>query len=349
MNEDGLSIHGPEVGVKATPCGSFGGVAAPKAQPEGPKETPTIRMNFRRPEVEKTRVREREPGPRPDWLRVRYHRNDNFKRIQKLKEGLKLHTVCEEAQCPNIDECWSAGTATYMLMGDICTRRCGFCAVGKGNGAPLDPLEPAHTAQAIHLMRVQHAVITSVNRDDLPDGGSQHFADTVTAILQAAPDCRIELLIPDFMGVQADVERVLAAGPHVVAHNTETVPRLYRRVRPQANYRRSLEVIRVISAYPGIVSKTGLMMGLGETDEEIEEVMVDLREVGCEILTLGQYLSPTPKHLPVDRWVHPDTFARLAEVGKALGFKHVEAGPMVRSSYMAHRAFDPKQRSPALR
>ncbi len=285
------------------------------------------------------RTRAREPGPRPDWLRVRYQRNETFQELERLKDGLKLHTVCEEARCPNIDECWSAGTATFMLMGDRCTRRCGFCAVGNNPGA-LDPAEPANTAEAIRRMGVRHAVITSVNRDDLPDGGSAHFAETVRRIRDAAPDCRVELLIPDFMGSRADVERVLEAGAHVVAHNTETVPRLYKRVRPQAIYQRSLDVLSWINAWPNVMSKTGLMLGLGESDDEVEDVMWALRDVGCDILSLGQYLSPTAKHLAVDRWVHPDSFARLAEVGRAMGFTHVEAGPMVRSSYMAHRPFE---------
>ncbi|MCA9543190.1 MAG: lipoyl synthase [Myxococcales bacterium] len=308
------------------------GVQPPQAPaPQAPATAPGV--------APKDRVRHREPGPRPDWLTVRYQRNDTFKELERLKAGLKLHTVCEEARCPNIDECWSHGTATFMLMGERCTRRCGFCAVGNDPG-PLDPDEPAHTAEAIRRMGVRHAVITSVNRDDLPDGGSAHFADTVRAIRAAAPDCRVELLIPDFMGARADVERVLEAGAHIVAHNTETVPRLYKRVRPQALYQRSLDVLRWIHEWPDVISKTGLMLGLGEHDDEVEAVMWDLREVGCEILSLGQYLSPTPKHLAVDRWVHPDTFARFAEVGRAMGFRHVEAGPMVRSSYMAHRAFE---------
>jgi len=286
------------------------------------------------------RVRAREPGPRPDWLRVRYHRNETFHALTALKEGLGLVTVCEEARCPNIDECWSAGTATFMLMGDICTRRCGFCAVDKGTPRALDVEEPAKTAEAIRRMGVKHAVITSVNRDELPDGGAGHFAATVRAIRAASPTTTVELLVPDFLGDLAALDVVLAAGPHIVAHNTETVPRLYRKVRPQAVYQRSLDVIGHIAQRPGILSKTGLMMGLGETDAEVEEVMWQLREVGCHILSLGQYLSPTVKHLPVDRWVEPDTFARLTEVGRAMGFKHVEAGPLVRSSYMAHRAVE---------
>ena len=293
------------------------------------------------PEVSaKKRVRKREPGPRPDWLRVRYQRNDTFEEIEKLKQGLSLVTVCEEARCPNIDECWSAGTATFMLMGDICTRRCGFCAVTKGAPRLLDENEPAHTAEAIRRMKVKHAVITSVNRDDLPDGGAAHFAQTVRAIRQASPQTRVELLVPDFQGDQEALHLVLQADPHIVAHNTETIPRLYRRVRPQANYQQTLDVIQWISEWPNILSKTGLMLGLGEEDEEVEDVMWDLRQAGCNILSLGQFLSPTAKHLPVERWVTPETFQRLAEVGKSMGFLHVESGPMVRSSYMAHRPFE---------
>ncbi len=291
-------------------------------------------------------VRAREPGPRPDWLRVRYHRNDTFGEVARLKTGLKLHTVCEEARCPNIDECWSAGTATFMLMGDICTRRCGFCAVAKGMPRALDPAEPDHVGEAIAKMKVRHAVITSVNRDELPDGGAAHFAATVRAIRAASPTTRVELLVPDFMGDRAALETVLAAGPHIVAHNTETVPRLYKRVRPQALYRRTLDVLRWIGEWDGVLSKTGLMMGLGEDDDEVEKVMDDLRDVRVDILSLGQYLSPTTRHLPVDRWVHPDVFARLAAVGREMGFKHVEAGPLVRSSYMAHRAVGGEEQTP---
>lgn len=286
------------------------------------------------------RTRKREPGPRPEWLRVRYSRGETFDEVRRLKEGLDLVTVCEEARCPNIDECWSGGTATFMLMGDICTRRCGFCAVDKGKPRPLDADEPAHTAEAIRRLGVRHAVITSVNRDELPDGGAAHFAATVRAIAAASPETRVELLVPDFLGDTDHLDLVLDAGPHIVAHNTETVPRLYRRVRPQAIYQRSLDVLDHIGRREGVISKTGLMLGLGETDDEVEDVMWDLRRVGVEILSLGQYLSPTTRHLAVDRWVTPDTFARLAEVGRAMGFRHVESGPMVRSSYMAHRALD---------
>ncbi len=284
-------------------------------------------------------TRKREPGPRPDWLKITYRRNQTFSSVESLKTDLNLVTVCEEARCPNIDECWSAGTATFMLMGDICTRRCGFCAVTKGKPKALDIDEPKNTALAIHRLGVKHAVITSVNRDELPDGGAGHFAETVRSIQALSPNTRVELLVPDFLGDRDDLQTVLDASPDIVAHNTETVPRLYRRVRPNAIYRRSLDVLKQISD-SSAVSKTGLMLGLGETDEEVEAVMYDLREVGCDILSLGQYLSPTTRHLAVDRWVTPDTFDRLAAVGEAMGFMHVEAGPMVRSSYMAHRAFD---------
>lgn len=286
------------------------------------------------------RTRKREPGPRPDWLTVRYVRSETFDTVMSTKEELGLVTVCEEARCPNRHECWSAGTATFMLMGDICTRRCGFCAVTKGAPRDLDPEEPKKTGIATLKLGVKHAVITSVNRDELPDGGAQHFADTVTAIRTYSPETRIELLVPDFLGDEADLDVVLNAGPHVVAHNMETIARLYRRVRPQAIFERSLQVLRQISAYDGVISKTGMMLGLGETDEEIEDAMWTIRETGCEILSLGQFLSPTVRHLGVERWVTPDTFDRLAEVGRSMGFRYVESGPMVRSSYMAHRPFD---------
>ena len=307
-------------------------IRAPKEDRPEQRKSPLL-------EIERP-TRKREPGPRPDWLKVRYNRNETFAMVGALKESLNLVTVCEEAQCPNIDECWSAGTATFMLMGDICTRRCGFCAVTKGAPRDLDPEEPENTAKAILALGVKHAVITSVNRDELPDGGAAHFAATVRAIRQVSPQTRIELLVPDFLGDRAAMETVLETKPDIVAHNTETVPRLYRRVRPNAIYQRSLDAIEQISQSSDVISKTGLMLGLGESDEEVEAVMYDLREVGCEILSLGQFLSPSTRHLAVDRWVTPETFERLAEVGRIMGFRHVESGPMVRSSYMAHRAFE---------
>ena len=286
------------------------------------------------------RIRRREPGPRPDWLTVRYVRTETYETVAETKNDLGLVTVCEEARCPNRHECWSAGTATFMLMGDICTRRCGFCAVAKGKPRALDSDEPRKTGEAVAKLGVKHAVITSVNRDELPDGGAQHFAETVTAIRQHSPSTRIELLVPDFLGDRDAMDTVLKAGPHVVAHNMETIARLYRRVRPQAIYQRSLDVLTHISSYEDVICKTGMMLGLGETDEEIEDEMWNIRETGCDILSLGQFLSPTRKHLRVERWVTPDTFDRLAAVGRSMGFMHVESGPMVRSSYMAHRPFE---------
>ena len=286
------------------------------------------------------RVRKREPGPRPDWLTVKYVRTETYETVVNTKEELGLVTVYEEARCPNRHECWSAGTATFMLMGDICTRRCGFCAVAKGKPRDLDPQEPEKTGIATAKLGVKHAVITSVNRDELADGGAEHFAETVKAIKRHSPETRIELLVPDFLGDRAAMDVVLDAGPHVVAHNMETVPRLYRRVRPQAIYQRSLDCLRHIAEREDVICKTGMMLGLGETDEEVEDVMWAIRDTGCEILSLGQFLSPTVKHLAVERWVTPDTFARLAEIGRSMGFRYVESGPMVRSSYMAHRPFE---------
>ena len=286
------------------------------------------------------RVRKREPGPRPDWLTVKYVRTETYETVVNTKEELGLVTVCEEARCPNRHECWSAGTATFMLMGDICTRRCGFCAVAKGKPRDLDPQEPEKTGIATAKLGVKHAVITSVNREELADGGAEHFAETVKAIKRHSPETRIELLVPDFLGDRAAMDVVLDAGPHVVAHNMETVPRLYRRVRPQAIYQRSLDCLRHIAEREDVICKTGMMLGLGETDEEVEDVMWAIRDTGCEILSLGQFLSPTVKHLAVERWVTPDTFARLAEIGRSMGFRYVESGPMVRSSYMAHRPFE---------
>ena len=289
------------------------------------------------------RVRNREPGPRPDWLTVKYVRTETYETVAHTKEELGLVTVCEEARCPNRHECWSAGTATFMLMGDICTRRCGFCAVAKGKPRTLDPNEPDKTGIATAKLGVKHAVITSVNRDELPDGGAAHFAETVNAILRHSPGTRIELLVPDFLGDRDAMDVVLDAGPHVVAHNMETVPRLYRRVRPQAIYQRSLDCLSHIAERENVICKTGMMLGLGETDEEVEDVMWAIRETGCEILSLGQFLSPTVRHLGVERWVTPETFERLAEVGRSMGFRYVESGPMVRSSYMAHRPFETEE------
>lgn len=272
---------------------------------------------------------------RPEWLKVRVPGGDEYARIKHLIGDRRLHTVCEEARCPNMGECWNAGTATFMILGDVCTRSCGFCAVKTGRPEGLDLEEPHRVAEAIRIMGVRHAVITSVNRDELPDGGAAIFAETIRQARVVNPDVTVEVLIPDFRGVAWALALVIDAAPDILNHNTETVPRLYPRVRPQAKYDRSLEVIRRAKA-AGMTTKSGLMLGLGERTEEVERVMEDLRAAGCDILTLGQYLQPTREHLAVERFVHPDEFRALKEYGRALGFRHVESGPLVRSSYHAH-------------
>ena len=281
--------------------------------------------------------------PRPDWLRIRLSTPEPYHRVRRLMDGLNLNTVCEEARCPNIYECWGQhGTATFMILGDTCTRRCGFCAVHTGRPAPgVDADEPARVAEAAAAMGLRHAVVTSVDRDDLPDGGAGHFADTIRAIREQVPGAAVEVLTPDFRGVADALDIVLEARPEVFSHNMETVPRLYRQARPGSRYRRSVDLLREAAArrdagtYDGRV-KTGLMVGLGETTPELEATIADLRAAGTEILTIGQYLQPTREHLPVDRWVHPDEFARLREFALGLGFSHCESGPLVRSSYHAH-------------
>ena len=272
--------------------------------------------------------------PRPEWLKVRVPLGERFSELKHLLDGQGLHTVCEEARCPNMGECWNAGTATFMILGDICTRSCGFCAVKTGRPEALDLEEPHRVAEAIKLMGVRHAVITSVNRDELPDGGAQIFAETIRQARRVNPSITLEVLIPDFRGVEWAQDMVFNARPEILNHNTETVPRLYRDVRPQARYERSLEVLgRAHRA--GLVVKSGLMLGLGEAIDEVVEVLKDLRAAGCDILTLGQYLQPTKEHLPVARFVHPDEFVMLKERGLEIGFRHVESGPLVRSSYHA--------------
>ena len=281
--------------------------------------------------------------PRPDWLRIRLSTPEPYHRVRRLMDGLNLNTVCEEARCPNIYECWGQhGTATFMILGDTCTRRCGFCAVHTGRPAPgVDADEPARVAEAAATMGLRHVVVTSVDRDDLPDGGAGHFADTIRAIREQVPGAAVEVLTPDFRGAADALDIVLEARPEVFSHNMETVPRLYRQARPGSRYRRSVDLLREAAArrdagtYDGRV-KTGLMVGLGETTEELEATIADIRAAGTEILTIGQYLQPTREHLPVDRWVHPDEFARLREFALGLGFSHCEAGPLVRSSYHAH-------------
>ncbi|HSE98544.1 MAG TPA: lipoyl synthase [Blastocatellia bacterium] len=279
-------------------------------------------------------------GPRPSWLKVRIRADESFERVNDLIQDLSLHTVCQEARCPNIFECWGEGTATFMILGDICTRHCGFCAVGKGKPRSLDPDEPRHVGEAVRRLGVRHAVITSVNRDELPDGGSLHFAETIRWVRRLNPGCRVEVLIPDFCGSQDALNTVLAARPDVLNHNTETVPRLYKRVRPDAKYEQSLELLRRAGHRKGewhLLTKSGLMAGLGETLDELIQTFRDLSETGCDILTVGQYLSPTPKHIPIEKYYTPEEFELLKKEALAMGFRYVEAGPLVRSSYHAGR------------
>lgn len=286
--------------------------------------------------IQEIQIEEAPRQPRPDWLKVRIPSGEEFARLKNLITGQKLHTVCEEARCPNMAECWNAGTATFMILGDICTRSCGFCNVKTGRPIGLDLEEPYRVADAIRMMGVKHAVITSVNRDELPDGGAEMFAETIRRARIVNPNITIEVLIPDFQGVKWALDIVLSAKPEILNHNTETVPRLYRRVRPQAKYERSLQVIKW-SKEAGMNTKSGLMLGLGETTDEVEHVMSDLHAHGCDILTLGQYLQPTKEHLPVHRFVHPDEFRMFKLRGLEMGFKHVESEPLVRSSYHAEK------------
>ena len=271
---------------------------------------------------------------RPEWLKARVSAGENYARLKKIIDIRKLHTVCEEARCPNMGECWDHGTATFMILGDICTRNCGFCAVKTGKPTGLDAEEPYRVAEAVKLLGVRHAVITSVNRDELYDGGAQIFAETIRQIRTTTPDTKVEVLIPDFKGDEFALNIVLDAFPDILNHNVETVPRLYPTVRAQADYQRSLELLNRAKRR-GFITKTGLMLGIGERTEEVIEVLKDLRSINCDILTLGQYLQPTKEHLPVDRFVHPDEFKILKETGLQMGFEHVESGPLVRSSYHA--------------
>ena len=277
------------------------------------------------------------PRPRlPAWARK--SRTD-FESLHRLKSGfreLNLHTVCESARCPNIHECFHRGAATFLILGERCTRGCGFCSVPKGNSAPLDPAEPANVARMAAEMELQYVVITSVNRDDLADGGSRHFAETVVQVRRALPDARVEVLTPDFCGDLDAVARVLDAGPHVFNHNMETVARLYRRVRPQADYRQSLAVLEFAHRRaPETLTKSGLMVGLGETEEEVRRLLADLRAAGTEVATIGQYLQPTRRNLPVEAYIEPRQFDAWRDYGLSLGFRMVFSGPLVRSSYMA--------------
>ncbi|HZP25419.1 MAG TPA: lipoyl synthase [Dehalococcoidia bacterium] len=275
---------------------------------------------------------------KPAWLNVRFPGSSNYLELKRIVREGGLHTVCEEARCPNIGECWDAGTATFMILGDTCTRACAFCAVTSGHPGALDTGEPLRVALAVRRLQLAHAVITSVNRDDQPDGGAAIFAETIRQVRRLSPATSIEVLIPDFEGNWDALATVMAAGPDLLNHNTETVPRLYARVRPKARYERSLELLRRARALrPDTPTKSGLMLGLGETRDELLEVFADLVANGVAILTLGQYLQPTRHHLPVQRYYHPDEFSELADAARSLGFRHVEAGPLVRSSYHAER------------
>ncbi len=273
---------------------------------------------------------------KPDWLRVKLPTGENFRKVASIVSEHKLHTICQSGNCPNMGECWGAGTATFMILGNVCTRSCGFCNVATGRPDAVDPFEPARVARSVELMGVKHCVITSVDRDDLKDGGSDIWARTIRAIRRRTPATTMETLIPDFQGKWENLAVVTEAAPDILSHNLETVRRLTKEVRIQAKYDRSLEVL-MRAKRAGLRSKSGIKLGLGETDQEVEESMDDLRSVGVDILTLGQYLQPTKKHLEVAEFIHPDRFARFKEVGMAKGFRFVESGPLVRSSYHAEK------------
>ena len=273
---------------------------------------------------------------KPPWLKVRFPGGPRYLRLEEIVRRGCLHTVCQEARCPNIGECWEAGTATFMILGDICTRSCGFCAVRSGRPAALDRREPIRVAQAVRELGLRHAVVTSVNRDDLPDGGVSIFASTIRWIRRLSPGTSVEVLVPDFMGNWEALATVMEAHPEILNHNTETVPRLYRQVRHKARYERSLELLRRAKELdPQATTKSGLMVGLGETKHELLLAMADLADAGCDVLTIGQYLRPSPKQLPVERWYQPEEFTEMKEAALSLGFRHVETGPLVRSSYHA--------------
>jgi lipoic acid synthetase len=288
-------------------------------------------------------VPRKERIPRPEWLKISLKTTENFKKVGSLVSDHSLHTVCQEARCPNIYECWNQRTATFMILGDVCTRHCGFCSVKKGSPGPVDPEEPENVARAAEKMGVQFAVVTSVDRDDLPDEGAAHFADTIKAIRARLPHCKVEVLIPDFNGRRDLLEIVLEANPEVLAHNLETVKALYRRVRPVAVYDQSLRVIRDTVDYHekhglDIRTKCGIMVGLGETTGQVLETLKDIAATGCDIVTVGQYLSPKSNSLPVEKFYTPEEFEMLREKALEFGIKHAESAPLVRSSYHAHRA-----------
>jgi lipoyl synthase len=276
------------------------------------------------------------PERKPGWLKVKAPGGPNYLRLKQLMRSLDLHTVCEEAHCPNVGECWEHGAATFMILGDVCTRNCAYCAVAHGRPPTFDATEPSRVGDAVAQMQLRHAVITSVDRDDLPDYGAWAFAETIRQIRSRLPECSIEVLVPDFQGDEDAIRTVLEARPEIYNHNTETVPRLYKRCRPGGRYQRVMEIFRFAKATaPDIPTKTGIILGMGETTEEVVQVMRDLRAVDVDILTLGQYLRPSDSHIALDRYVTPDEFRMLREVGMEMGFRHVESGPLVRSSYHA--------------
>ncbi|MEO6069360.1 MAG: lipoyl synthase [Chitinophagaceae bacterium] len=273
---------------------------------------------------------------KPDWLRVKLPIGESYKQVRGLVDTHKLHTICESGNCPNMGECWGEGTATFMILGNVCTRSCGFCAVATGRPDPVDWDEPQRVAEAIFLMKVKHAVLTSVDRDELKDGGSIVWYNTIKAVKSLNPNTTLETLIPDFKGQKENIQRVIEAAPQVVSHNIETVERLSRQVRIQAKYWRSMEVIKTLKE-GGMRTKSGIMLGLGEAKEEVVQTLHDLKDAGCDVVTIGQYLQPTKKHLPVHRFVHPDEFKEYREIGYSLGLDYVESGPLVRSSYHSER------------
>lgn len=277
------------------------------------------------------------PVRKPNWLRVKLPTGTNYRAVRNVVDQYKLHTICESGRCPNMGECWGEGTATFMILGNICTRSCGFCNVATGRPLPVDWDEPDRVARSIQRMKIKHAVLTSVDRDDLADGGSIIWAETVAAVRRLSPGTTMETLIPDFRGITDQIDRIVEAAPEVVSHNMETVRRLTRQVRIQAQYDRSLEVLRYLKANGVNRTKTGIMLGLGETEDELYQTLDEVRSVGVDVVTLGQYLQPSPRHLPVQRFVEPEEFERLGEYARTLGFRHVESSPLVRSSYHAER------------
>jgi lipoyl synthase len=273
---------------------------------------------------------------KPNWLRVKLPIGESYKHVRNLVDTHKLHTICESGNCPNMGECWGAGTATFMILGNICTRSCGFCAVATGRPESVDWNEPQRVAEAIHLMKIKHAVITSVDRDELKDGGSTIWYNTIKAVKALNPDTTLETLIPDFKGEEENIQRIIDAAPEVVSHNIETVERLTKQVRIQAKYRRSIDVLRILKQN-GMRTKSGIMLGLGESKDEVVETLTHLAEANVDVVTIGQYLQPTQKHLSVQRFVHPDEFAEFREIGYELGLDYVESGPLVRSSYHSEK------------